>query len=253
MKDNDVVIVTGGSNGIGLAIVKKFLSKGSFVISADVELKTIINDKNYFDKQCNVQSDKSVNELIDFAMKKFGKINYFFSNAGILNIGDENASDLVWDNNWKTHLMSHVYITRKLFPIFKIQKSGHFIITSSAAGLLTHLDSVTYSVTKHAAIAFAEWIAIHNKEYNIDVSVICPQAVKTNMTIGREKDVAAIDGMLAPNIVADIIEEGIRQKKFLILPHPEVHDYIQKKTNNYDKWLNGMNKLKEKLQSSKES
>ena len=251
MKNKNVVIVTGGSNGIGLAIVKKFISSDNFVISADLKRENLINSKNYIFKNCDVQSEKSINELIDFVLKKFGRINYFFSNAGILNIGDEQSSDTNWEKNWKIHLMGHVYVARKLIPFFRLQKSGHLIITSSAAGLLTHLDSLTYSVTKHAAIAFAEWIAIHNLEFNINVSVVCPQAVKTNMTKGRDKDVAALDGMLDPDFVADKIEEGVKKKLFLILPHPEVLSYFQKKSQNYEKWLFGMKRLKDKLRMNK--
>ena len=143
--------------------------------------------------------------------------------------------------------MSHVFVSRKLLPIFKKQKFGYFLITASAAGLLTHIDSITYSVTKHSAIAFAEWIAINNKEYSFHVSVLCPQAVRTNMTKGREKDVAALDGLLDPDFVANKIEEGVKKKKFLILPHPKVLSYFQKKSQNYEKWLNGMKNLKDKL------
>ena len=247
MQNNDVVVVTGGSNGIGLAIVKRFLLKGAYVISADLKKENKINNKNYFFKKCNVKSDKSIQNLIEFTVKTFGKINYFFSNAGILSLGDENSLDLEWDNNWKTHLMSHVYVTRRLFPIYKQQKGGYFIITSSAAGLLTHLDSITYSVTKHAAIAFAEWIAIHNHQFNIHVSILCPQAVKTNMTKGRDKDVAALDGMLDVDQVVDKIEEAIKEKSFLILPHSEVLTYLKKKSDNYDLWLSGMRRLKNKF------
>jgi len=147
--------------------------------------------------------------------------------------------------------MSHVFVSRKLLPIFKKQKFGYLLITASAAGLLTHIDSITYSVTKHSAIAFAEWIAINNREYDFHVSVICPQAVRTNMTKGREKDVASVDGMLEPNVLVEKIQEGIDKKQFLILPHPEVQNYIDKKSSNYDKWISGMARLKQKIEDNK--
>ena len=116
---------------------------------------------------------------------------------------------------------------------------------------MTHIDSITYSVTKHSAIAFAEWIAINNKKHNFDVSVICPQAVRTNMTKGREKDVASVDGMLEPDVLVQKIQEGIDKKQFLILPHPEVQNYINNKTSNYDKWISGMARLKQKIEGNK--
>ncbi len=249
--NNSVVIITGGSGGIGKALIKKYLQDGFFVISADLENTKDFNNKNFSFFQCNVESEKSISDLFEFILKKYSRIDYFYSNAGILSLGDENSSNYDWEKNWKLHLMSHVYISRKLLPIFRKQKFGYFLITASAAGLLTHIDSITYSVTKHGAIAFAEWIAINNREYNFDVSVICPQAVRTNMTKGREKNVAALDGMLEPDFLVEKIQEGIDKKQFLILPHPEVQNYIEKKSSNYDKWISGMARLKQKLMDNK--
>ena len=248
---NSVVVVTGGSGGIGKALIKKYIQEGCLVISADLKDTNNFEDKNFSFLQCNVESENSVNNLFEFILKKYKRIDYFFSNAGVLSLGDENSSNVDWERNWNLHLMSHVFISRKLIPIFKKQKFGYFLITASAAGLLTHIDSVTYSVTKHSAIAFAEWIAINNSKYNFNVSVICPQAVRTNMTKGKEKDVAALDGMLEPDFLVEKIQEGIDKKQFLILPHPEVQNYIKKKSNNYDKWISGMARLKQKIMDNK--
>ena len=248
---NSVVIVTGGSGGIGKALIKKYIQEGCFVISADLEDTYDFEDKNFCFLQCNVESEDSVNDLFEFILKKYTRVDYFFSNAGVLSLGDENSDNIDWERNWNLHLMSHVFISRKLIPIFKQQKFGYFLITASAAGLLTHIDSITYSVTKHSAIAFAEWIAINYDKYNFDVSVICPQAVRTNMTKGREKDVAALDGMLEPDFLVEKIQDGIDKKQFLILPHPEVQNYIEKKSSNYDKWISGMARLKQKIEDNK--
>ena len=251
MKHNSVVVVSGGSGGIGKAIITRYLQKGFSVISIDLIDTFDVKNSNFFFLKGNVESEKSIRSLIKLIIKKHGRIDYFFSNAGILNVGDHNSSNSDWKKNFNVHLMSHVYISKILIPIFKKQKKGYFLITASAAGLLTHIDSLTYSVTKHATIAFAEWIAINNYNSNFQISVICPQAVRTNMTKGREKDVAALDGMLEPEVVVDKIEEAIDEKKFLILPHPEVHDYVQKKSKDYDKWISGMARLKEKLGKNK--
>ncbi len=248
---NSVVVVTGGSGGIGKALIKKYLQKRYFVISADLENTTDIEDKNFSFLQCNVEYENNINNLFEFVLKKYSRIDYFFSNAGILSLGDENSSNFDWEKNWKLHLMSHVFVSRKLLPIFKKQNFGYFLITASAAGLLTHIDSITYSVTKHSAIAFAEWLAVNNRECSFHVSVICPQAVRTNMTKGREKDVAALDGMLEPDFLVEKIQEGIDKKQFLILPHPEVQNYIEKKSSNYDKWISGMARLKQKIEYNK--
>ena len=249
---NSVVVVTGGSGGIGQALIKKYLKEECFVISADLEKSTDFDDKNFSFFKCNVECENSIHNLFEFVLNKYSRIDYFFSNAGILSLGDENSSNFDWEKNWKLHLMSHVFISRKLLPIFKKQKSGYFLITASAAGLLTHIDSITYSVTKHSAIAFAEWIAINNRDYSFYVSVICPQAVRTNMTKGREKDVAALDGMLEPDFLVEKIQEGIDKKQFLILPHSEVQNYIEKKSSDFDKWISGMARLKQKLRKISE-
>ena len=248
---NLVVVITGGSGGIGQALIKKYLQEGCFVISADLEKTRDFDDKNFSFLQCNVECENSINSLFEFVLNKYSRIDYFFSNAGILSLGDENSSNFDWEKNWKLHLMSHVFVSRKLLPIFKKQNFGYFLITASAAGLLTHIDSITYSVTKHSAIAFAEWIAINNIKYKFYVSVICPQAVRTNMTKGREKDVAALDGMLEPDFLVEKIQEGIDKKQFLILPHSEVQNYIEKKSSNYDKWISGMARLKQKIEDNK--
>ena len=248
---NSVVIVTGGSGGIGKALIKKYLQEGCFVISTDLDNTTNFEHQNFSFFKCNVECENSINNLFEFVLNKYNKIDYFFSNAGILSLGDENSSNLDWEKNWKLHLMSHVFVSRKLLPIFKKQNFGYLLITASAAGLLTHIDSVTYSVTKHSAIAFAEWIAINNREHDFHVSVICPQAVRTNMTKGREKDVASVDGMLEPDVLVEKIQEGIDKKQFLMLPHSEVQNYIEKKSSNYDKWINGMARLKQKIEDNK--
>ncbi len=248
MKHNSVAVVTGGSGGIGKAIIKRYLQKGFSVISIDLIETFDIKDSNFYFLKGNLESEKNIRNLLKLIIKKHERIDYFFSNAGILSVGDHNSSNSDWKNNLNVHLMSHVYISKLLIPIFKKQQTGYFLITASAAGLLTHIDSLTYSVSKQATIAFAEWIAINNYGSNFNISVICPQAVRTNMTKGREKDVAALDGMLEPETVVDKIEEGIDEKKFLILPHPEVMDYVQKKSKDYDKWISGMARLKQKLE-----
>ena len=247
---NSVVVVTGGSGGIGKALIKKYLQEGCFVISTDLDNTTNFEHQNFSFFKCNVECENSINKLFEFVLNKYNKIDYFFSNAGILSLGDENSSNSDWEKNWKLHLMSHVFVSRKLLPIFKTQNFGYLLITASAAGLLTHIDSITYSVTKHSAIAFAEWIAINNREHDFHVSVICPQAVRTNMTKGREKDVASVDGMLEPDVLVEKIQEGIDNKQFLILPHSEVQNYIEKKSSNYDKWISGMARLKQKFEDN---
>ena len=244
---NKVIVITGSQNGIGKALVNSFLNEGAIVISTDINFVNKKIDDRHFQKKCDVRSEKQINQLIDSILNEFNTIDIFCSNAGILSLGDEHTSNQEWKNNWDIHLMSHVFVCRKLMSQFKKQGGGHLVITSSAAGLLTHIESLSYSVTKHAAVAFAEWIAITNREFGVKVSILCPQAVKTNMTMGREKDIAAIDGMLEPEVVAEEVLSGIRESKFLILPHKQVYHYMKNKTEDYERWIKGMQKLKKKI------
>ena len=145
--------------------------------------------------------------------------------------------------------MSHVFAAKKLIPEMLKRGSGYFVNTSSAAGLLSHIDSVTYSTTKHAAIGFAEWIAITYGKRGIGVSILCPQAVKTNMTKGRENEVSALDGMMKPSQIALDVIKAVKEETFLISPHEQVLGYFQNKANNYSRWIGGMQKLRHKLKS----
>ena len=244
---NKIIVITGSDSGIGKALVNSFLNEGAVVISTDINFVNKKIDNRHFQKKCDVSSEKQINQLIDSILDEFNTIDIFCSNAGILSLGDEHTSNKEWKKNWDIHLMSHVFVCRNLMSHFKKQGGGHLVITSSAAGLLTHIDSLSYSVTKHAAVAFAEWIAITNREFGVKVSILCPKAVKTNMTLGREKDVAAIDGMLEPEVVAAEVLMGIKDNKFLILPHKQVYNYMKIKTEDYDRWINGMQKLKKKM------
>ena len=213
LKDK-IVVVTGSAKGIGKSLVTSFLKNGATIISCDKKFLDKKINENHYEIECDVSLEKHINKLIEFTISKFKKIDIFCSNAGILTLGDEQTSNQEWKQNWDIHLMSHVYICRKIIPQFKKQGSGYLLITASAAGLLTHLDSLSYSVTKHAAIAFAEWVAIANKQFGINVSVLCPQAVRTDMTKGREHDVAAIDGLIEPEDVSNEVLEGIKNKSF---------------------------------------
>jgi NAD(P)-dependent dehydrogenase (short-subunit alcohol dehydrogenase family) len=248
---NKVIVVTGGAGGIGLAIAKEFLNHNpKIIILADISFENInyINEK-IINKKCDISNETQINSLIDKVNKEFGLIDIFCSNAGILTLGDEQSSNEDWSKNWNLHVMAHVYAAKKLIPDMVNRGSGYFVNTSSAAGLLSHIDSVTYSTTKHAAIGFAEWLAITYGKKGIGVSILCPQAVKTSMTEGRENEVSALDGMMEPEFVALEVINAVKNETFLISPHPEVEGYFQNKANNYSRWIGGMQKLRNKLKS----
>jgi len=246
---NKVIVITGGAGGIGLAIAKTFLTEDpKVIILADIKFDHAnLKNKKVIYKKCNISSELEVNNLIDEINHDFGLIDIFCSNAGILTLGDEQSSNEDWNKNWNLHVMAHVFAAKKLIPDMIKRGHGYFVNTSSAAGLLSHIDSVTYSTTKHAAIGFAEWLAITYGKEGIGVSVLCPQAVKTNMTKGRENEVSALDGMMQPDKVASEVLNAVKNEVFLISPHTEVLGYFQNKANNYSRWIGGMQKLKSRL------
>ena len=248
---NKVIVVTGGAGGIGLAIAKEFIKESpKIVILVDISFKNFnFKDEKILCEECDVTNELSFQNLIDKINLDFGLIDIFCSNAGILSLGSEQTSNEDWSKNWNLHVMSHVFAAKKLLPEMLKRGSGYFVNTASAAGLLSHIDSITYSTTKHAAIGLAEWLAITYGKKGIGVSILCPQAVETAMTKGREKEVSALDGMMKPEDVAIDVINAIKDEVFLISPHNEVVGYFQNKANNYSRWIGGMQKLKNRLQS----
>jgi len=249
--ENKVVVVTGGSGGIGQALANTFINENAkVVILLDINFDHFeLENNNLISKICDVTDEKELIRIIDEINLEFGLIDIFCSNAGILSLGNEQSSIDDWNKNWNLHVMSHVFAAKKLIPDMLKRRSGYFVNTSSAAGLLNHIDSVTYSTTKHAAIGFAEWIAITYGKQGIGVSILCPQAVETAMTKGRENEVSALDGMMKPEQVALDVIKAIKEDTFLISPHKQVLGYFQNKANNYSRWIGGMQKLRQKLKS----
>ena len=244
-----VVVITGAASGIGRALAAKIAKcNASIVVLADVDgegvqeaAKQVVNSTSI---QCDATNEKQIIKLIDGIEADFGPIDIFCSNAGVAIMGDENSEDHVWQTNWDLHVMAHVYAARRLAKRMTERGTGCIIITASAAGLLSHVQSATYSVSKHAAVAFGEWLSIQYGDKGLQVSVLCPQAVRTPMLADRMGGVASVDGVLEPEDVADSVIDGIAENRFLILPHQSVEGYLQRKTKNYDRWLQGMRKLR---------
>ena len=251
--ERKVVVITGGASGIGKAVGKLMVNKGADkVFLADLNenlLNKTAEEIGAIPIVCDVSNEESVKTLVHEVVLKTGIIDVFMSNAGIYVEGDENTLNQEWMKNWSIHVMAHVYAARAVLPGMIKRESGYLINTSSAAGLLTHIDSATYSTTKHAAIGFAEYLSINYGSKGIKVSVLCPQAVKTAMTLGREDSVASVDGMLEPDFLAEVVLKSIYDEEFLILPHPEVLTYMQRKTSDYERWLGGMRRFKQRRES----
>src|SRR5436305_2972359 len=255
-----IVVVTGGANGIGRALCEAFHRAGAAkVIVADLDLagaEAVAASNGGAAFKCDVGKEADIRHLIEETERKFGPIALFCSNAGIGGGFDplsENAggsSDEPFTRSWAVHVMAHVYAARHLIPRMKARGGGYFLNTISAAGLLSQVGSPAYSTTKHAAVGFAENLAISHKADNIKVSILCPQGVDTNMLRSIPKGPQSGDGDLSPEQVAQDALAGIEQETFVILPHPQVLDYMRKKTENYDRWIGGMAKIQARTRES---
>jgi NAD(P)-dependent dehydrogenase (short-subunit alcohol dehydrogenase family) len=243
-----IAVVTGAASGIGRALARRFHAEGAKGIAvADMDeqgLAAVATELGALAVPCDVTQEADIQALVARAEAELGPIDIFCSNAGIVREGGEEAPDEEWDLNWRVHVMAHIYSARLVAPAMAARGGGYLVNTASAAGLLTHIDSATYAVTKHAAVAFAEYLAITYGDRGVRVSVLCPQAVRTAMTAGREDSVASVDGMIEPEELADCVIETMAAERFLILPHPEVLEYMRRKTSDYDRWLGGMRKLR---------
>jgi len=254
LKDR-VVVVTGGASGIGEALARRFAAEGaSAVVVADLDgegAKRVAAEINGVAHKVDVGVEADIQRLVNETLARFGHIDLFCSNAGIIFIGGVESSNDQWEKIWNVNVMAHVYAARAVLPSMLARGEGYLLHTASAAGLLAQIGSATYSVTKHAAVALAEWLSITHGDQGIKVSVLCPQAVRTNMLLGIEDGgVAGVDGVLEPSRVAEVVVEGLATERFLILPHPEVAEYARRKTADYDRWLNGMRRLQKRFADS---
>jgi NAD(P)-dependent dehydrogenase (short-subunit alcohol dehydrogenase family) len=247
-----VVVVTGGASGIGRALCRRFAADGARrVVVADRDgegAARVAAEIGGDARSVDVARERDVAELIEHSEAAHGPIALFCSNAGIGVPGGAEVADGEWQRIWEINVMSHVYAARHLVPRMAKRGGGYLLNTASAAGLLTQIGSAPYAVTKHAAVAFAEWIAITHGRDGIKVSVLCPQAVRTAMTAGNPDGVASVDGMIEPEQVAQVVTEALAEERFLVLPHPEVATYIQRKAGDYDRWIRGMQRLREKYE-----
>jgi NAD(P)-dependent dehydrogenase (short-subunit alcohol dehydrogenase family) len=247
-----VVIVTGGASGIGKALALRFHTEGAkSLIVADLNgagAEAVAESVGGIAVQADVTKEADVEKIARTAEEKFGCIDLFCSNAGISRADPDidnaaSAPNDAWALAWGVNVMAHVYATRYALPGMIERKSGWFLNTVSAAGLLSQIGSAVYSTTKHAAIGFGEHLAIASKENGIGVSLLCPQAVDTPM-LGGAAGSQNVDGVLSPEQVASAVIDGLAAESFLILPHPQVTTYMQRKTGDYDRWIRGMVRLR---------
>ena len=249
--DGKVAVVTGGASGIGAALSRRFAAAGAKVVVADRNVdaaREVATEVDGLAVACDVTKEADIQALVVETEKKMGAIDLFCSNAGMA--GGEpdhaaSASNEVWQRCWDVHVMSHVYAARAVLPGMIARGDGYLLQMASAAGLLNQIGDAAYSTTKHAAVGFAEALAITHGAQGIKVSVICPLYVATPLIgYADATEAAELPNVLTPERVADAVLDGVRREAFLILPHPEVATYIQRKANDTDRWIGAMRKLR---------
>jgi NAD(P)-dependent dehydrogenase (short-subunit alcohol dehydrogenase family) len=248
-----VVVVTGGARGIGRALARRFASAGAeIVVVADVDPDgawTVAREIGGMAIRCDVSSETEVAQLVEKVNIAKGRIDIFCSNAGIAVGGGPETPNDEWQRIWEVNVMAHVFVARHVLPGMLARKEGYLLGTVSAAGLLNHIFAAPYGVTKAAALSLFEWLAIAHGDEGIRVSCLCPQGVKTDM-LAAERRLGLeflTENALEPDQVAETVLQGIRDERFLILPHPEVAEYFNRKAADYDRWLKGMRRLRAKI------
>ena len=257
--ENKIVAITGGGNGIGKAIALAAKNKGAKVSISDINQQHLEMSKEEHGFLTTLSDAGKEDDILNFIKNtedSLGDIDIFFANAGVARAGTLETSDEDWDISHRVNVMHHVWAARAVIPKMRNKKDCRFITTASAAGLLSEINSASYSLTKHAAVGFAEWLSIvYGKDDDlgnaVTISCLCPQGVNTAMTANMENGgVAGIDGMLEPGDVAKTVIDTVTKGDFLILPHPVVAEYIKIKTSSYMRWLAGMRKLYAKYRGS---
>jgi len=249
-----IIVVTGAGSGIGKALVKQFVAEGAkAVVSVDIDAGNALQTAQEFGciaMTADVTREDDIIRIIEETERDVGPIDLFCSNAGVMGGASEQSPNQEWQFTWEVNVMSHVYAARHLVPRMIQRGGGYFLNTASAAGLLNQIGGAAYGTTKHAAVGFAEWLALTYAHQGIKVSLLCPQAVRTAMTANVDNDAiraASNDGMMEPDQLAAIVVEHLRRDAFLILTHEEVKVYMQRKASDYDRWIGGMNRLLQRL------
>ena len=255
-----VVVITGGASGIGKALAERAHADGAahvvVVDRDDVGATAVAETVGGTAAVVDVTDEAAIAALVDATERDVGSIDLFVSNAGYVTLGGLEAPVEDLNRMWEVHVLAHLYAARAVVPRMVDRGHGYLLNTASAAGLLSQFGSLHYAVTKHAAVALAEWISITHGHQGIKVSVLCPQAVDTNIVANspdvelmqsRGADVAGADGHLTAEAAVDVVVEALRQERFHVLPHPEVEEYYRRKGDDVDRWLGGMQRWQQRM------
>jgi NAD(P)-dependent dehydrogenase (short-subunit alcohol dehydrogenase family) len=261
------VVITGAGSGIGRALARRMAIDGAMVTVADLDADAArgtvavvtATGGRALAVECDVRDEAQVQQLVQAATDAHGPVEIFCANAGVAIGGGPDVDDAAWGRAWETNVLAHVYAVRAVLPGMLERGEGYLVHTASAAGLLTQIGDLPYSVTKHAVVGLAEWLAITYGDAGIRVSCVCPQYVRTGMTTGgttaaasrvvSETRMASVGTVLEPEEVADAVLDAMREERFLVLPHPEVLDYFGHKASDYERWLRGMRRLQTRWRS----
>lgn len=256
---NRIVVVTGGASGIGAALCRAFAKAGAGgVVVADLDedgAAAVAAEVGGLAVRTNVADESAVRELVARATARYGKVDIFCSNAGVISRMDSDATPAIWQRHWDVNVMAHVHAANAVLPQMLERGEGWLLQTISAAGLLNQVNAAPYGVSKYAALGFAEWLSIAHGEAGIRVSCLCPQGVRTPMMQSSGGDVGRAtflsESALLPEEVADKALQGLQQGRFLILTDDETLTFWQRKAQDYERWLRGMRKLRVKVLGAK--
>ena len=245
-------VVTGGGSGIGRALARKLAAAGARVMVNDLDpgaAAAVAAETGGWAAPADVSTEEGVRDVIAAAREHVGEIEIYCSNAGVAAGTGEDSTEEMWQRSWDVNVMAHVRASRELIPGWLARGSGCLVVTASAAGLLTMLGTAPYSVTKHAAVGYAEWLAATYGHRGLRVHCLCPQGVRTGMLAasGHAGDVVLQQAAIEPEAAADAVWDGMSDGRFLILPHPEVAGYYALRAGDTDKWLHGMNRLQQRI------
>ncbi|MFE4331127.1 SDR family oxidoreductase [Streptomyces sp. NPDC056831] len=244
------VVVTGAGGGIGAALARRFAAEGARVVVNDLDEARI---KPLAEEIGGTAVSGDASQIVDTARDALdGTVDIYCANAGLASPGDVFADEEVWAAAWDVNVMAHVRAARALLPHWLERGSGRFVSTASAAGLLTMIGAAPYSVTKHGAVAFAEWLSLTYRHRGVKVHAICPQGVRTDMltAAGSAGELVLAPGAIEPEAVADALFDAMAKDRFLVLPHPEVAGFYRARTKDTDHWLGNMNHLQQKWEET---